>query len=751
MRTLTLPPFPGTPVNAVTQQVWARNSWSDSWTELENLWCERLTWSVAPGLANASFRWRYGRALAWETGVWQTVAPLTVSPRGFVKVTVTGQSLANVVHNTRDWYGVWNAAVNREYLQRLTADGLEVLLSYATIANAWYLDAYGALRQSGCGLTFNQSQLPNRSAARQAVNGQQVYVFDVDASRAAYWSSRDMAEYLLAANVPVNSAGAQVFVWQLVNAAALANYDRPTIETHGRVTLDVLNAIANRHRALAYYVEPYTVPGTTTTLLQLKVFTFAETAVSVTSAGGGAMGTIPANADTWRIVLNYSQSAEATVGIVASHVADRVRVTGARRVSVCSLALKDGSLAKGWANADRERYEKGASEAADYPSYDQPRERKVRDAEARSVDDLANVYQRFELPDPWDQKLGDGLGTAVSLVQLAVEDDGITQFRIPESEFRLLKWLPLLTGYNYSGSIIGDAEALGTPGHRGTQTGYPPFLERPAMVLLQLPNQSSPEQFAYVDRVALGATEEIEYLVESGINKKPVNRTWSANVRIEAESNATTRKRARDNAVVLNVTGAHPHVIASEDYAPTRILDGWPSGGPYEDDKYVGAWDYSTIIATVAIEESRRCEAVYPAAVTPLGDFINELVIDAGDEYKQIYVVPSTVVDVDGESRELVRSDGGYLQDDRDALAAIARRAYEWYSRPRYALGLSTGWFQGDLWLGSLVLQLVDQQGNVAISSVVTEITVDFPIGARATPAVAIATSFAELDPLKMV
>lgn len=163
MPTLTLPPFSGAIADALTHQVWVRSLWSDPWVELENLRCERLAWSVAPGLSTASFRWRYGRALAWETGAWQAVPKLSLSPRGFIKVTVAGQSLPGSTRNTRDWVGVWNSAVDHDLLQRFSADGVEVLLSYVSIRDAWYVDHFNALRQAGRGLTFNADGLPNRS------------------------------------------------------------------------------------------------------------------------------------------------------------------------------------------------------------------------------------------------------------------------------------------------------------------------------------------------------------------------------------------------------------------------------------------------------------------------------------------------------------------------------------------------------------------------------------------------------------
>lgn len=732
--TLTLPPFSGTIADAITHRVYVRSVWSDPWTEMDNLRCERIVWSAAPGIGTGMFRWRFGRAMAWDTPAWQTVAKLSLNPRGFVRVTAEGQSLPGVTKNTRDWVGTWNSCVDHDMVQRFTADSIEILLSYVTIRTAWYLDGSYNLRQDGSGMVFNAKGQPNRSTVKQPVAGTDVYVFDTNPTRATWWTSRDIVQYLLAAHPPTDATGTALFLWQVENEDALPNFDRPTLETHGRTVWDVLTSVIDRRRSISFYVELRDVPDTepVLTVAKVNVFTFVESDITVNAYSEGDLGTIPKNADQWSIVASYAQSARIVIGVMATHVADRVRVTGGARMSVCTLSFEDGTLLRGWTDADKTRYEVGASNELDYPSFDEPRARKQRDADARAADDLAHVYQRFTLDPIWDQTCNNGENVGQDS-PLAIDDED-QQFFISESSLQIEKYLPFLTGYEYNGSVLANNE--GFSGHRGNKVSDGPWLERTPLVILK----SEQHSYHLVDRIGVGAVEEIEWLNDGAINRFPIDRSWSAHVRIDSASNAIT----------LNIVGAHPHVIAKNDYAPTRVLDGWPAGGPYEEDSYIGAWDLQTMIATVAIRDSRRCEVVYPETVEPLGSFVNELVIEAGDSYKQIYVVPGTVVDVSPNNFGLYRSDGGYLQDDRDALMAIARRAYEWYSRPRFSLGLQTGWFQGDVWIGSLVISVVDTNSTTQILAPITEITLDFPFGKRA-PSVSYATSFAELDPVKMV
>jgi len=133
------------------------------------------------------------------------------------------------------------------------------------------------------------------------------------------------------------------------------------------------------------------------------------------------------------------------------------------------------------------------------------------------------------------------------------------------------------------------------------------------------------------------------------------------------------------------------------------------------------------------------------------------MVIDTQDLYRLDYLVPDTVVRVDGTTGALVRAGGGYLRDDREQLRRLATMAYQWYSQRRTALEFSTAQVRGDLWLGDLVTEIGDQSieggHQQDVFSVVTSIALALPPGTVSTPPPAprihFTTAFGELDPLK--
>jgi hypothetical protein len=160
------------------------------------------------------------------------------------------------------------------------------------------------------------------------------------------------------------------------------------------------------------------------------------------------------------------------------------------------------------------------------------------------------------------------------------------------------------------------------------------------------------------------------------------------------------------------------------------------------------------IILTVCVEDLRDVEVRYPddADVTAYGELVRRLRIEA-PQYQLVRVLPDTVVDVGVLLQDLVRTNGGILVDDRPQLRLLAQRTYEWHRQPRYALSLSTGWIDGAFGVGHLITQITDASGTWPVNSVVTEITLEFPVAQSAQsprPTMTIATAFAELDPVSI-
>lgn len=204
-----------------------------------------------------------------------------------------------------------------------------------------------------------------------------------------------------------------------------------------------------------------------------------------------------------------------------------------------------------------------------------------------------------------------------------------------------------------------------------------------------------------------------------------------------------------DRGVRLHVHGAPQEILAKTDF----------SGTPEDD--VIGDHDYRDMICTLSVTEDRHATGVYPADNTldPLADFIRRKFVDAGDNFRQDYLCPATIVDVDKDGA-LVRSNGGFLRDDTAELVAIARVAWEWYGRDRKVLSLSSEVLTGSLSLGDLIEQIGDDSvpgegHNLYINSVVTEIRISTRrqegFGEPDPPRMLITTGWGELDPLQLL
>jgi hypothetical protein len=135
------------------------------------------------------------------------------------------------------------------------------------------------------------------------------------------------------------------------------------------------------------------------------------------------------------------------------------------------------------------------------------------------------------------------------------------------------------------------------------------------------------------------------------------------------------------------------------------------------------------------------------------------LVLNVGDNYRQDYIVPHTVVAVDLKTGELQRSNGGYLNDDTPLLTAAAQTAFEWYSQTRNVLTYAMRHLP-NLRIGDFVLQLGDPAEAAAhpttiyeVNTPITEIKLMIGRGTAESPpevpTMLLTTGAGELDPFR--
>jgi hypothetical protein len=722
--------------------VHTRDLWSDPWIARPELQCTQVSLAASPSTSHATFRHRYGKKITWDaTGV-STQARFTVNPRSYVRVTITptpGLAGANPIY----WYGIWKQATDEGLVQTIPAVGLDGLLAFSQIDDAKYVDMFGAIRDAGRGLTFNAGGKPNRSENKRPVYNSNCYLFAENEERAQFWSTRDIVEYLCEAHPPTDKDDAIILTFSLFNEDALPDYDRPEVPAHDRDVLTVLRSVISRHRLLSFSVSAVDVPGSVfvpaVSVAYVRVFTFTETALDLTDASGvpfsNVVGTIPANETVLNLDIQRDTTAQASLSIDAQHVADRVTVLGAARVSVFSVSYDDGSLVAGWDFPDELAHKTAARDAIDWPDAAEVREQERRNKEARASDRLQHVFSHFLLHKWWEQHTKDGQGQGAD-TPIAIDDDD-DPFRIMRASLLPLKELPLLRGYDYADDIVSDAATARVVGHRGTKVGEPPFEPLPLLAVIRVPNyrtrdDGSPAKFVFIDQIGKAADLELEEYDDGTPDwKGPVARQWSGRVRV-----------LRDVAgIEVDVTGAEQHMLGRDEY------DG-------HEDAIKGAWDWRDMIVTLAVQELRRASVVWPETPASVGEFLNEITIDAGDTYELVYMTPGTIVGVDETAGELIRSNGGYMHDDRDFLRIIAQRAYEWYRVPRYSLNLTTSWIDSRVEIGAYIHEIKRLDEVHPVGSVITQITYDFPVVASETPPpprVSIRTAFGELDAARVI
>lgn len=701
---------------AVAEQVVAtRTLWSASWTVQPDLHCLRLSAATGETLSTAEFRYRCGEVITAGQTSFTTKPVVTINPLSYVLVLMLGSG----GRAGFEWAGVWKSAVKHDTSQTFSAVGLEALLDNPCL-DAPYWDGT-SVRSAGRGLRFNARGLPNRSADRKTVNGQSVYVWDEGLIGTEYWSTRTAVETLLAMAAPLDATGAPIWNWVPVNLAALPDFDQLVNEpTHGTSYLNLLRALVPRHRLIGWNCR---LSGTT---VQIAFDTFASSAINLTDVHGNPVGTIPANSSQDAIVITTDQSSVCSLSTEASHVADQVIATGARRQSVFSLSGADGNLGGMWSSADETKYVQGATLALDYPSADEPRLQDERNRQARAAEQLRHVFARFGPPSTWSQTAGDGEGNLdpPDRVPIAVEDedaDPLVQFPLVSAELEFCERLPLLSGYAYDEDKILDTED--DPGHHGEETGtdHEPL---PTLVFVRVvdaaDDPSGIDRWSLIDQVARVA--DLEQL------RDQKHRRWSADVRSLRGS----------LGLELRVQGEAQHVLAAAEMAG-------------QVGEITGAIDWeSDLIVTVCVEDLRDTEVRYPADedVVCYGELVRRIRIEA-PQYQLVRVLPNTVVAVKPTDQTLERTNGGLLIDDRPQLRILAQRTYEWHRQPRYALQLATGWVDGAFGVGHLITSLTDASGTYPVNSVVTEITIEFPVSQSAQsprPTMTIATAFAEMD-----
>lgn len=612
-------------------RVSTRINWTDPWSVVPYLEPLKGTNTLAPGKGVATFLWRYGEIKREDKTTFTDYVPKDLFG-SYVRVEAFSEDGSET-----QWYGrleddeldVHGAVTKPQGDQEIKALGLEN-----------DLDRYD-LKQVKCrqnGSSFAQKSIPvfnrragrgpgllgNRSLSRQTGN---VYEFSSDGE---LWTNKDIAESVLAWNVPADGTPFQL-------AGQVEELDK-IVQTHrfpAGVTLrQILCQLIDPRRGLGWCVR---VDGEDNVLIW--IFSVLEDDVGV----GGQ--TAVSNNEQFSVILDDAIDFEKVlVTLHKSTKYDSVRMRGARMKSIFSISFADLTWEEGFTAALLTAFKQGQSSAPDYPADLQGQAE--RNDQYRG-DDRFERLSVFRIPPDWDLLAGDGVGGAKSIVLPAIGDDGEIDTDTSQDLFMfgqaLLHHLPgLEVGKDYSVSPALDENP----------SDADPEFRRPFALI------KYDGKWMYLDKLS----ESIGGQVVTNAQIRMMDRELAVQVLM----------RPKWMLFGNDWSGAEPSLLAGQVWTATQVADG-------------NFFDYNDMLATVAIQGDQYVQVV--AGGGPGADEYKELMIEVPDA-ELVYLVPGTVLGIDNEGNLKHAAGGVLLVDDRDRLRRLAAVAWSWYHKARASVRL---------------------------------------------------------------
>lgn len=156
-----------------------------------------------------------------------------------------------------------------------------------------------------------------------------------------------------------------------------------------------------------------------------------------------------------------------------------------------------------------------------------------------------------------------------------------------------------------------------------------------------------------------------------------------------SKRSAVVRVKCAGREVHFDVIGAEQHTL-SADFSPLAVDEG----------EYIV--DQEKAELTLSVEHDTHIEGKYPSS-SPSANIVRRLVVDVGDDYQFVEILPLTTVSMlkfDG-SRDY--SDGGTLVDDTNKLNALARFVAESYALTRKTVAWRSQRKIGSVAVGDLI------------------------------------------------
>lgn len=723
--------------------VYSRARWADDWDEQADCYPDEVVWSVSPAMPAATLLWNYGRLQQLDGTEPTLVKKLTWQPGRYVKIEVPCDLDSEADPPTfrkRYWYGLVEQIIDdqqgafervtrdergeitREWVatgtQRVICHGLEQLLARHRIRTAAF-DRGGGVTRYGAPISFNaHAGRGNRGTTEY--DDAYVFWYDLDSGSGSVtsWSTREIVRYLLRFQNPRDHLGAPAIKWR-VNADCLdrlPNWDLPFLDQDNATTLGLLQRLLTRQRLYSFWFDVDEGDN----VVELHVDSIVPNEVALTIS---PTAKIPAANRLLR--LDYDQD-PATRGHVRDSelgLYDVIVARGAPLVSVASFSLLDGALQKGWSAGNQTRYEYGAEGSVGFSTASLA-EKQRRHAAARSDPRLEDVFSRFVIPPSWDQKTSGGRPSP--RYDVFTGASGPVPIYFPSMALR--PSLPLYPGVDYSTNAVTSGTAA-TNEPKGDVEKLPvqSYWRRPAL------DADGNQRWFRGDEIGRLAALE-------GVSKADAERIT-----------IHTHVVPNSKSIVFRAGNGHQHAIAHGEFNPRP-----------EDEKQ-GQWTYRNgqAIVTVAIDWGMRVEGQWQDIPGGGKDALRYLVIEAGEQYERVFVVPGTVVGIDVNG-QLLRSNGGWLERPTSVVTRLndlAHLAHAWYSIPHKIVTVETARLlsAASIHLGDLVARvgdpsIEDNPHELVVNASVTEIRIRWEQGTDVDsppgPSMTIQTFAGELDAL---
>lgn len=550
------------------------------------------------------------------------------------------------------------------------------------------------------------------------------YLFSRENRGRDLWTAHTAVKYLLAHHAPANYYGSPVPEWSIdpaTEAASPVEWYECQVETDGKTLKQLLDELIPRKRAVSYYAAY----DDTQKKIVLRMFSFARDRIVVRSEPEYDVY-LEANPNLKELTLDesiwFTNDSIYVESIDAQY--DKVIGQGERCTSTFSMSFDPThtQFVKDWSTADE----------TDYKNADEPTD-KLKNAAYRAQDRLAHVYCRFKISDDWDGLTWTNAGVddpqywadpnldADGNPKQPNEIGSSTGQPMRVHGIKLLSRLPLNDRIDYSGdklaslNVASQLSNLTADGENDPENLAPMF-----WVYEAGPYYTLLDKLATVSEANPAATSK---------------RRWSCHVSISHH----------EPSVQLRVTSGYQTMLARSDFTSPA-----PTGdyGPEWDPIAKNGLEYTEIGCTICAEWEHRltCEKVITDAPEDRQERI--LYLDARNA-RLDYLSPQTVVAV--KSGELIRSDGGWLRDDRPRVQSLVNATAEWYGRMKRALTFSFRQLRPLVSIGDLITTVtgIATKNGVRLPSQVntpvTSITYSMGSGGQGG-STKVETGFAEID-----